>query len=140
MTITAMDPKIIALQFNDCINDRDIDGLGQLMTDDHTFIDTEGRQDKGKEHCLTCWQEFFQTFPDYKNIFETITTKVNLITMTGYSTCSDKRLSGPAIWTATIRDYKVAEWHVYTDTDDNRQRLGINDDKKENKTTTHNIG
>jgi len=131
MTMTIIDSKTIALQFNDCINDRDIDGLGLLMTDDHTLIDTEDGQDNGKQNCLTCWREFFQMFPDYKNIFETVTTKDNLVIMTGYSICSDKRLSGPAIWTATIRGEKVVEWRVYADTTDNRQRFDINDDKKE---------
>jgi hypothetical protein len=36
------DPKLIALQFNDCINNQDLEGLSLLMTDDHAFIDREG--------------------------------------------------------------------------------------------------
>lgn len=36
------DPKLIALQFNECINKQDIKGLSSLMTDDHTFIDRAG--------------------------------------------------------------------------------------------------
>lgn len=34
------DPKLIALQFNEFINNQDIEGLSGLMTDDHI-----GRQD-----------------------------------------------------------------------------------------------
>jgi hypothetical protein len=35
-----------ALQFNEFINRQDIEGLFSLMTDDHTFVDREGRVDK----------------------------------------------------------------------------------------------
>jgi ketosteroid isomerase-like protein len=38
MTETSL--KDIALQFNECINNANINGLSDLMTDDHIFIDT----------------------------------------------------------------------------------------------------
>ena len=126
--MTPTDPQSIALQFNDYINARDIDGLAQLMTDDHTFIDTADNTIQGKQSCLAGWREFFHSFPDYKNIFETVTVKGPFVIMTGHSTCADHRLEGPALWTAKIRDEKVAAWRVYEDTADNRQRLHINDE------------
>ncbi len=33
------DPKLIALQFNEYINNQDIKGLSNLKTEDHIFID-----------------------------------------------------------------------------------------------------
>jgi hypothetical protein len=48
-----------------------------------------------------------------------------MVTMIGYSISSDERLEGEAIWTAIISDGKVAEWRVYEDTPENRQRLEI---------------
>ncbi len=33
------DPKLTALQFNEYINNQDIQGLTNLMTKDHLFID-----------------------------------------------------------------------------------------------------
>ena len=126
--MTTTDPKSIALQFNSYINDRDIDGLAQLMTDDHTFIDTVDSTVHGKQSCLAGWREFFRLFPDYKNIFETVKAKGTFVIMIGHSTCADQRLEGPALWTAKIRDEKVAAWRVYEDTADNRQRLRINDE------------
>lgn len=113
--MTTTDPKSIALQFNDCINNRNIDGLAQLMKDDHTFIDTADRTVHGKQNCLSAWREFFRLFPDYKNIFKTVKAKGSFVTMIGHSTCSDQRLEGPALWTAKIIDEKVAEWRVYED-------------------------
>jgi len=35
-----MDPRARIVEFNEHINNRDLDGLATLMTDGHTFIDT----------------------------------------------------------------------------------------------------
>jgi hypothetical protein len=46
----------------------------------------------------------------------------------GRSVCAiEPELDGPAIWTATVRDNKVAGWRVYEDTRANRIRLGLDD-------------
>jgi hypothetical protein len=42
------DPASIVL-FNRCINGRNIEALTHLMTDDHTFIDTEGNAVSGRQ-------------------------------------------------------------------------------------------
>ena len=48
--MTQTDPRALltALRFNDRINQRDLEGLAELMTDDHTFIDNSGNVTKGK--------------------------------------------------------------------------------------------
>lgn len=119
------DPKLIALQFNDSINTRDIDGLANLMTDDHAFIDNLNNCIEGKSDNKTNWKKFFELFPDYRNIFETVSVKDSLIIMQGYSICSDKRLDMRGIWTAQIRNNKVKEWRVYFDTEENKNKLEI---------------
>ncbi|HKR06107.1 MAG TPA: nuclear transport factor 2 family protein [Bacteroidia bacterium] len=124
------DQKTIALQFNDCINIRDIAGFERLMSDNHTFIDTGNNVTTGKQACLTIWKGFFKMFPDYKNVFNTITASDNLVIMIGYSVCSDKRLNGPAIWTAKITDGKISEWRIYEDTAKNRLQLDIDHHKE----------
>ena len=43
----------------------------------------------------------------------------------GYSTCSVAVLDGPALWTAEVKDDKVAHWRVYEDTPAVRAELGI---------------
>ncbi len=121
--MTESDPKTIVLRFNDCINSRDIQGLEQLMTVDHVFIDTLNNEIKGKETCVKSWKGFFVMFPDYQNFFETIVVKGHLVTIIGHSMCMDIRLEGPAIWTAKIHGDKVAEWRVYKDTEENREML-----------------
>ena len=115
----------VAVRFNGCINDRDIEGLATLMTDDHTFIDSGDNVVQGKSDALQAWEGFFDSFPDYQNVFEKVATRNETVTIIGHSTCSDKRLHGPAIWTAKIIKSKVAEWRVYDDTPDIRQKLGV---------------
>jgi ketosteroid isomerase-like protein len=115
----------IALRFNEQINTRDLMGLGELMTEDHVFIDIPGEVHAGRERMLTGWFEFFTNYPDYRNNFTHITTQGNLVIMVGFSECSHEPLDGPAIWTAKIRDGKVAEWRVYDDTKQTRKTLFI---------------
>jgi len=102
----------IALRFNEKINERDLEGLARLMTDDHTFVDSDNNATKGKKTMLKGWKEFFRAYPDYKNTFTCITTQDNIVIMTGYSTCSYKPLNGPSIWTAKIHGKRVSEWRV----------------------------
>jgi hypothetical protein len=43
-------PKLTALRFNDCINDRGIDGLSKLMTEAHTLVDRGGKVRNSKSY------------------------------------------------------------------------------------------
>jgi ketosteroid isomerase-like protein len=115
----------ITLQFNECINDRDIVGLAALLTDDHTFIDSANGSVHGKERVIEAWKGFFAQFPDYQNLFERVESRGQLVAVLGRSTCSEPQLDGPALWTAKVRGDKVAEWRVYKDTPENRQALNF---------------
>lgn len=103
----------IALKFNEKINQQDLEGLAELMTDDHTFIDNSGEITRGKDVMKEGWREFFEKYPDYQNIFTNVTTQNNVAVMVGYSTCSHKPLKGPSIWTAKVRKGRISEWRVH---------------------------
>ena len=118
-----VDKKSIILKFNEYINGRDLDGLSTMMTDDHILITNYPLE--GKEKVLEAWREFFRLFPDYRNTFNNIELRDDFVIVNGYSTCSDKRLNGPALWIAKIKDNKIAEWCVYDDTPENRELIGI---------------
>jgi ketosteroid isomerase-like protein len=117
--------KALVLQFNEYINNQNIDGLATLMTDDHTFIDSANNIIHCKEKSLEAWREFFELFPDYRNVFASFESQNSFVVITGHSICSDKRLDGSALWTAKIKDNKVAEWRVYDDTSENRKQFNI---------------
>lgn len=104
---------LTALGFNEKINRQDLEGLAELMTDDHTFVDAAGNVTKGKNVMKEGWREFFKKYPDYRNKFTSISVQDNVVIMVGYSTCSFKPLGGPNVWTARIRGGRVSEWRVF---------------------------
>lgn len=104
---------LVALRFNERINQRDLEGLAELMTDDHTFTDNSGDVTRGKDVMKESWREFFGEYPDYRNIFTCVTVQDDVVVMVGYSTCSYKRLDGPSVWTARVRGGRVSEWRVF---------------------------
>ena len=114
-------------RFNGFINSRDIEGLSAMMTDDHTFIDGANQRVVGKQECIRAWKGFFAAFPDYQNHFQHISVNEELVVMMGRSSCSDARLDGPALWSATVRNEQVADWRVFEDTGANRKLLGLPD-------------
>lgn len=119
------DPMLTALKFNEKINQQDLEGLTELMTDDHTFIDSLGQITTGKDVMKDGWKEFFKKYPDYRNVFTSVTIRNDSVVIVGYSTCSYKALDGPALWTAKVRGGRVSEWRVYKDNPSNRRKLGI---------------
>jgi len=120
------DPKLIALQFNEFINARDLEGLTSLMSETHTFIDSANDEYHGKDVMTEGWNEFFRRYPDYTNVFTKVCSRDNLVVMIGYSTCSNEpELDGPALWTTIIENDLVAEWRVYDDTEENRKKFDV---------------
>ncbi len=119
------DPKLVALQFNECITNQNLDGLGMLMSEGHVFIDSVGNVTRSKKTMLSAWSKFFSMFPNYKNTFERVESRNNLAVMLGFAYWSEENRHDPAIWTATIEDDLIAEWHIYYDTEENRKRFGL---------------
>jgi ketosteroid isomerase-like protein len=115
-----------AIAFNEAINRRDIEALGALMTDCHTFVDSEANVIAGRDEVLKAWQGFFEAFPDYRNEWSRVIRMGDRLIAVGHSVCStEPALDGPALWTARTAGDKVSEWRVYQDTPTNRERLGI---------------
>jgi len=56
------------------------------MADDYTFISNFGEVTKGKDVNKQGWKEFFEEYPDYRNIFTTVTVQDDIVVMVGYST------------------------------------------------------
>ncbi len=123
--MNSQDPKITALQFNQCITDHDLDGLARLMTDDHAFVDRAGTTRQTKRDVIAIWEQFFQTFPNYRNTFERVQTEDNVVIMLGFAYWSEDQPHDPAIWTATIVNDLVCEWRIYYDTPENRRKFSL---------------
>ena len=117
------DPKLTALQFNEYINNQDIEGLTSLMTEDHIFIDRAGDHYR---NMVNGWKEFFDNFPTYKNFFTRVESRGNLVILIGYAKWSKDSLEEDhAIWSARIENDLVAEWRIYEDTEENRNKFRL---------------
>jgi len=123
--MNSRDPKLVALLFNECINNQDLDGLGLLMTDDHTFIDREGKVGRPKETMIQGWNRFFQMFPKYRNTFNRIQSKDNRVAILGFAYWSEEQPYDPVLWTGTIVNDLIQEWRVYADTEANRGQFDL---------------
>jgi predicted SnoaL-like aldol condensation-catalyzing enzyme len=100
-------------------------GFSGLMTEGHTFIDRKGEIDEGKETMTRGWIDFFKSFPDYKNTFERVASRGNLVVLYGYATWEKGADPDNAIWTAVIENDLVAEWRIYEDTEENKRRFNF---------------
>jgi ketosteroid isomerase-like protein len=54
--------KETILAFIECINTHDVEGLGELMSDDHTFVEAHGNQSSGKDKMIPGWRGYFAWF------------------------------------------------------------------------------
>jgi hypothetical protein len=102
-----------------------VDGLAALMTEDHTFIDREGRTGHPKEAMVRGWKEFFQAYPAYRNTFTRIQSEENRVVILGSAFWSKEEPYDPVIWTAVIAEDLVREWRVHADTEANRRAFHL---------------
>jgi ketosteroid isomerase-like protein len=75
----------VVVRFNGCINGQDLDGLSALMSDDHTFVDSAGTAVVGRASCREAWRGFFAAYPDYRNVFRSMSVVGDVVTVVGYS-------------------------------------------------------
>jgi predicted SnoaL-like aldol condensation-catalyzing enzyme len=123
--MASTNPAMIALQFNEFINQQNIQGLTSLMTDDHRFIDRAGLVVNGKTNMLDAWVRFFELYPEYRNTFTRVESNGNLVILYGYATWNKGDAPDHAIWTATVEDDLVAVWRIHEDTEENRKNLEL---------------
>ena len=119
------DPISITQAFNDCINNQDIEGLADLMTDSHVFIDRAGESHGPKAKMVDGWKHFFLMFPDYRNTFEKIKSVGNQVFVLGYAYWNEEEPYDPVIWVATFENDLISEWRIYEDTTENRKKFNL---------------
>jgi hypothetical protein len=57
--------------------------------------------------------EFFESFPDYRNVFMELTVVApGQVVVNGRSECTFEPLRGPARWHATVANGSIVEWRI----------------------------
>ncbi len=106
------------------INRRDLSELSSLMSEDHTFVDSGGTTQSGRETMPAGWQEYFRTFPDYRLQVDRMLQDRDLVAVFGSASGTyngkrglvpDNRIEMPAAWKAVVENGKIRLWQVYTD-------------------------
>jgi ketosteroid isomerase-like protein len=121
MTSTQID---VVNAFVAAINRRNPHEICDLMTEDHTFVDSGGRVESGRQKMTAGWQEYFRMFPDYTIHVETILADHDLVAVFGSASGTyhgkrgavlENRIEMPAAWRAVVQNGKVKRWQVYAD-------------------------
>jgi hypothetical protein len=118
----AMTVEQIVHRFVDAINQHDVDVLVDMMTADHTFVDSDGHRLQGADRLRDTWAAYFAMFPDYTIQLENLLTDgaTTLLAGTAEGTYArDDQLHPldhwivPAAWKAVTVGDKVALWQVF---------------------------
>jgi ketosteroid isomerase-like protein len=108
----------------DRINERDVDKLAELMTEDHVFIDSLGNSVRSREKMRDGWRGYYAFCPDYWVSHEEIFANGNLVAVFGSAggtvTANGKlppenKWKISAAWLALVENGRVKEWRVYAD-------------------------
>jgi ketosteroid isomerase-like protein len=112
------------LQFLECINQHNADKLTELMTEDHTFIDSLGACVSGREHMRAGWRNYFGFCPGYWISHERIFSAGDQVAIfgaaggviaAGGALPPENRWRTPAAWLAIVERGLVKQWRVYAD-------------------------
>ena len=112
------------MDFADAINRGDLDKMVDLMSDDHTFVDSRDNKTIGKENLMQAWKGYFNLFPDYKIEITGMLQKKSLFYLVGYAGGTYMNLTNennsncwriPVAWRVIIKKNKVQYWQVYAD-------------------------
>ncbi len=133
MTIaTLSSPRDVALAFVEKINRHDVQGLCDLMTDDHRFIDSLGVEVRGRESMRKAWLAYFHMVPDFTIEVQRVLSDGPIVAIFGRSRgtfapngtlLQRNRWSMPSAWRAVIHDLSISEWQVYADNEPVRQLM-----------------
>lgn len=130
MALRRQDPRTdsneiaVVRAFIAAINQRDVAQLSRLMTEDHSFVDSGGKVESGRDKMTKGWNEYFRMFPDYRIKIESTLQDGNLVAVFG-STCGtyngkrglapENKIEMPAAWRAIVENGRVKLWQVYAD-------------------------
>jgi len=106
------------------INHHDLPAIANLMTEDHTFVDSAGGIHTGRKNMTAGWKQYFQMFPDYEIHVEKLLSDEALVAVFGSAsgTYNGKRglvtankIAMSAAWKAVVENGKIKLWQVYAD-------------------------
>jgi ketosteroid isomerase-like protein len=115
-------PAVAAvLSFVDCINRGDLDGLAELMTDDHVLRVLDEDPVAGRDANVEAWHGYLSSFPSYVIYPRYVASSGDTVAVLGATTGShlalaeEDELAINVVWVATVVDGTLSSWHVADD-------------------------
>jgi ketosteroid isomerase-like protein len=125
-------PAVAAVvSFIDRINRGDIDGLANLMTDEHTLQVLDEAPLVGKASNIEAWQGYVSSFPRYVIYPHELSEHDGVVAVVGHTTGSHLDLPDEeereltVLWTAHVDGGRLSLWRIEEDTALRRQELGL---------------
>lgn len=115
------------------INSGDVSQLTSLMTEDHTFVDSRGKTETGRDKMTDGWVWYFRMFPDFRIEIQNILQDRDLVAVFGSASGTyngkrglvpENRIEMPAAWKAIVANDKIKHWQVYTDWTEGSRIIG----------------
>ena len=117
-----MTPTEIAYSFVERINSGDPDQLSELMTEDHTFIDSDGSEHSGRDEMHQGWKKYFAMVPDFRIHVRDALYRDETVAMFGTAEGTfdqdgvlkpENHWAVPAAWRVVVKDGLVSVWQLY---------------------------
>jgi len=114
------------LEFIDAINAGDARKIGDLITEDHLFIDSDGTETRGWREMRQAWHQYFVMMPDYRIQIREAFCEGNTVVLVGTAAGTyapggalDPRnqWTVPAAWRAVVEAEGIAVWQVFCSTE-----------------------
>jgi predicted ester cyclase len=110
--------------FITAINKGNVSQLSSLMTEDHTFVDSGGRVESGRDKMTDGWNQYFRMFPDYRIGVQSMLQDRSRVAVFGFASGTyngkrglvpENRIEMPAAWKVIVENGKIKLWQVYAD-------------------------
>ncbi|MBN1886028.1 MAG: nuclear transport factor 2 family protein [Candidatus Krumholzibacteriota bacterium] len=109
----------IVRDFVRLFNERRVDDLSELLTDDHLFVDALGKTIRGKRSMKEAWDKYFHMVSAYSIEIDEIEGTADRFDIRGRAKGAGREgvpqstpWEIPASWRAVVRNGKIAEWRV----------------------------
>jgi uncharacterized protein (TIGR02246 family) len=117
-----MTPIEIAYAFVEAINSNDPDRLANLMAENHTFVDADGTEHRGRDEMRRGWKQYFSMVPDFQIHVKEAMSQDKTVALFGFAEGTfnqdgdlkpENHFVVPAAWRVVVENHKVAVWQLY---------------------------
>ena len=121
----------VVFSFIDRANRGDVDGLAELMTDDHALEVLDEAPLVGKASNIEAWRGYMSAFPDYVIYPHQLAEHDGLVAVVGHTTGShlglpdEEERTLTIIWSAQVDRGRLSLWRIEEDTPERREELGL---------------